>query len=50
MPWQQVKLPFRAGPADNVLRLMVVRYRSQKLDKFIQGRFYLRNVRVQPLR
>ena len=47
--WQQVKIPFRAGPADHVLRLMVVRYRSEKLDRFIQGRFYLRNVRVQPL-
>lgn len=47
--WRQVKVPFRAGPADHVLRLLVVRDRSRKLDKFIQGRFYLRNVRVQPL-
>ena len=47
VPWQAVKLRFRTGPADHVLRLMVVRYRSRKLDKFIQGRFYLRNVRLQ---
>ncbi len=47
VPWQAVKLRFRTGPADHVLRLMVVRYRSGKLDKFIQGRFYLRNVRLQ---
>ena len=47
VPWQAVKLRFRTGPADHVLRLMVVRHRSRKLDKVIQGRFYLRNVRLQ---
>jgi O-antigen ligase len=44
--WQQVRLPFRAGPDDRVLRLFVVRYPAAGFDKQISGSFYLRYVRV----
>ena len=46
VPWQRVRLSFRSGPSDHVLRLMIARYRSQKLDKYVQGRFLLRKLRV----
>jgi hypothetical protein len=43
--WTQVRLHFRAG-ADQVLRLSVVRYRSNRLDNEIAGRVFVKEVRV----
>ncbi len=45
-PWQEVRLSFRAGPDDHVLRLFVVRYPATGFDKQISGSFYLRNARL----
>jgi tetratricopeptide (TPR) repeat protein len=44
--WSRVKLAFRPGPSDRVLRLSVARYPSETFDRDITGRFRLRNVRI----
>ena len=45
--WKKISLRFRSGSADQVLRLMVVRHPSQKLNRFLSGRFHLRGARVR---
>lgn len=44
--WSKVRLPFRAGATDRVLRFYIVRYPSTTFDHDIAGHFRLRNMRV----
>ena len=48
-PWTKIRLRFRASPTDHVLRLLVVRYPSNHLDKNVVGTISLRNVRLSPI-
>lgn len=44
--WSRIKLAFRAGTKDRVLRLYIVRYPSTTFDRDTTGLFRLRNVLV----
>ena len=44
--WTPVRLSFRTGPNDHVLRLTIVRYPSTTFDRDITGRFQLRSVGI----
>ena len=48
-PWNKVQLYFTPGPGEDVLRLAVLRNRSERLDRLISGKFLLRNVRLAAL-
>ncbi len=48
-PWNKVRLFFTPGPGEDVLRLAVLRNRSERLDHLISGKFLLRNVRLAAL-
>ena len=45
-PWNKVQLYFTPDPGEDVLRLAVLRNRSERLDRLISGKFLLRNVRL----
>ena len=45
-PWNKVQLYFTPDPGEHVLRLAVLRNRSERLDSLISGKFFLRNVRL----
>ena len=45
-PWNKVRLYFTPDPGEDVLRLAVLRNRSERLDSLISGKFFLRNVRL----
>ena len=45
-PWNKVQLYFTPRPGEDVLRLAVLRNRSERLDSLIGGKFFLRNVRL----
>ena len=46
--WTKTRLWFRTLKSDHVLRLLLVRYRSNRLDSDIVGSVALRNVRLIP--
>ena len=48
-PWNKVQLYVTPGPGEDVLRLAVLRNRSERLDRLISGKFSLRNVRLAAL-
>ena len=45
-PWNKVRLYFTPDPGEDVLRLAVLRNRSERLDSLISGKFLLRKVRL----
>ena len=45
-PWNKVQLYFTPDPGEDVLRLAVLRNRSERLDSLISGKFFLRKVRL----
>ncbi|MDA1314674.1 MAG: O-antigen ligase family protein [Acidobacteria bacterium] len=46
--WTQVRMPFRAAAADHVLRLVVIRYLSNRLDNEITGSVFVKDVKIAP--
>jgi O-antigen ligase len=47
--WTKVRLPFRASAANHVMRLLVVRYLSKRLDNEITGSVFVRELRMAPV-
>ena len=48
-PWNKVQLYFTPNPGEDVLRLAVLRNRSERLDNLASGKFFLRNVSLVAL-
>ena len=48
-PWRKAQLYFTPNPGEDVLRLAVLRNRSERLDNLVSGKFRLRNVRLVAL-
>ena len=48
-PWRKVQLYFTPRAGEHVLRLAVLRNRSERLDSLVSGKFLLRNVRLVAL-
>ena len=51
-PWRAVTLEFITQPGEEIIRVVIVRNRSQRLGNLITGKFFLRNLnlRQQPPR
>ncbi len=46
-PWRTVTLRFVTEPGEEIIRVVIVRNRGQRLDNLITGRFFLRNLNLR---
>ena len=45
-PWRAVTLEFVTEPGEEIIRVVIARNRSQRLDNLITGKFFLRNLNL----
>jgi hypothetical protein len=46
-PWRTVTLHFVTQPGEEIIRVVIVRNRGQRLDNLITGKFFLRNIKLR---
>ncbi len=46
-PWRTVTLRFVTEPGEEIIRVVIVRNRGQRLDNLITGKFFLRNLNLR---